>query len=65
MNTAQRFTLYCGLTCLGGSANRQCKCESVNACELRRHPLFSEYRFKAQDRLIRFAKLGEPKDPEP
>jgi hypothetical protein len=37
----------------------------VNACELRRHPLFSEYRFKAQDRLIRFAKLGEPKDPEP
>jgi len=45
---AQLFNEYCGLTCLGGSEKKQCKCAGPQTCELRNDPRFKRWRHKAK-----------------
>lgn len=60
MNEAARFLQRCRLTCMGGSEKGSCPCEGPMMCEERKSPLFSLYRFKAEERMRRI--LFTPKE---
>lgn len=55
---AEIFGAYCGLTCLGGSEARECRCDGPNDCEMRTDPRFSHWRFKAEERMRRYLMNG-------
>jgi hypothetical protein len=50
----EKFLVYCRLTCFGGSSKGTCPCKRPSECELTKHPKFSEFRFKAEERLQRY-----------
>lgn len=59
MTEAEMFLQHCKLTCFGGSEKGTCDCKSPNDCELRKDPRFSQWRFKAEERMFRhFPELG-------
>ena len=51
--SATKFLTYCGLTNLGGSKKRECKCKGPQDCEMRSHPGFEQYREEAIGRFSR------------
>jgi len=63
MTDAEKFGTWCGLTCLGGSEERQCLCDHPRDCAMRGHPEFQERHRQAGTRLLRVAR-NELQDPE-
>lgn len=57
--SVSKFATYCGMTCLGGSERRECRCKGPSACEMQDHPNFEEEKRKALHRLARVAFNGE------
>ena len=55
MNDAEKFLVYCGLTCMGGSERKTCPCTHPRDCEMRKHPEFEAQRVVATTRLWRCA----------
>ncbi len=56
-----KWLTYCGMTCLGGSEQRECSCEGPLKCELRDHPDFLQNRRKATKRMRRGLSLQNKK----
>ena len=56
MNDAAKFLVWCGLTCMGGSEQKQCPCAGPKDCRMREHPAFEAQRKAANERLWRCAK---------
>jgi hypothetical protein len=55
VNDAEKFGTWCGLTCLGGSEQRQCPCVHPRDCAMRGHPDFQTKHRAAGARLLRVA----------
>ena len=51
--TDPRFTVYCRMTCLGGSERGLCGGPRPDACELAGDPGYAAARGAAQDRMLR------------
>jgi hypothetical protein len=47
---AYRFDFYCGMTCYGGSDQKECSCPSPVQCEMREHPDYDVKRAAAIQR---------------
>jgi hypothetical protein len=57
MNDAERFLVWCGLTCMGCSERKLCPCVHPMECEMRDHPRFEAYRQLATERLLRCVQV--------
>jgi hypothetical protein len=55
MNDRYRFEFWCGMTCYGGSEQKECDCSGPTDCQMQGHPHFKAQRDKAASRLIRLA----------
>jgi hypothetical protein len=55
VNDAEKFLVWCGLTCMGGSARKACPCAGPTDCAMREHPDFETQRLVAVERLARCA----------
>ena len=56
MRDASKFLVWCGLTCMAGSEQRQCPCVHPLECQMQDHPDFAAQRELATRRLARYAR---------
>jgi len=57
-----KYAVYCKLTCLGGSEQGMCPCQSPAECEMQSEPGFEEARQAAAGRMLRWVKTKLPPD---
>lgn len=60
-----KFEFYCGMTCYGGSEQKECPCDSPRDCELRSHPDYEAQAALAKKRMMNVIRreMREAKKP--
>ena len=58
--SAYKFEFYCGMTCYGGSEQKECPCTGPATCELKDDPHYPAERGKARARMFNLLARGIP-----